>query len=193
MASSSSEESENCLHRPLPGCCGRCMRRSDLFKFAVPVGWIIIIIMAVLAYLISPVLRGARPRYGTALLVSFSGIPGVGASLAVFHFLRYDALYNLQDQAHRVARSRKLKIHSTVALLISILALGGAAFFATIGPDLDLCAHETCGADVSWCLVSFTASAVWWLCLGLAFRYHRREQMKVTGDQGDTVEMMDSI
>lgn len=188
MSSTDDAESGGFLRKRLPGPCGRHLKVGDLFKIIVPASWVLIVFMAVLAYLISPMLRNESPRWGTAALVGFSGIPGVGASLAVFQFLRYDSMYTIQGVEEKRRRNSRLRMHCIVSSAIVVIALCGALFFGTVGDSLGVCAHTTCGADVSWCIISLLASAVWGLCLLLALRIRNTNTVS-----SEVVENMDSI
>ena len=67
-------------------------------------------------------------------------------------------------------RIRALRIHSLLSLGASATAIVLAVFFGVYAPGMDMCAHESCGADVSWSLITLVVSVLW---MGVTLLGHR--------------------
>mmetsp|Transcript_21053 Transcript_21053/g.44173 ORF Transcript_21053/g.44173 Transcript_21053/m.44173 type:complete len:297 (+) Transcript_21053:226-1116(+) len=86
------------LDRTVCSCCGGATTTiGDLFKLVVPVGWTFVAIAACLAYLVSPLSRGDSPRWGSACLVAFSALAGIGLSSAVYGFHRKTSSFAIEE------------------------------------------------------------------------------------------------
>lgn len=148
-------------------CCSTTV--GDLFKLFVPVVWTIISFCAVVAYLCAPLSRGDSPRWGSASLVFFGTLAGLGLSAAVYSFHRTTSACSVEwTNEQRQSRSLRLSIHACVAAVFSLLGIALVVFFAVpaFASEMGRCAHETCGADVGWSAISLAASLPW---LGLAY------------------------
>jgi hypothetical protein len=143
-------------------CCGNTC--GDYFKLTVPVGWTVTSFCATMAYLLAPLARNGDPRWGTAALVSLSFFSGIGSSSAVYNFHRTASYELTTDENTLQERKKKLYYHFGISSLFIIVSAVLIIFFAFVAPDFDLCAHETCGADVSWSAISLVVSIVWFAC-----------------------------
>uniref|UniRef100_A0A7S1FQ50 Uncharacterized protein n=1 Tax=Corethron hystrix TaxID=216773 RepID=A0A7S1FQ50_9STRA len=137
---------------------------GDLFKLIVPAGWTAVCFAAFLAYLLSPLSRGDPPRVGSACVVLVAALSGSGLSTAVFSFHRATSTFSIDwDEGQKESRRQRLKIHSSISTNFSLLSLALVIFFAGFAPQRELCAHETCGADVGWSAISLISSVIWLL------------------------------
>lgn len=171
-------------------CTNTC---GDLFKLIVPVGWSITAFAATLAYLLAPLRRNEDPRWGTGALVSVSAFAGVGASIAIYNFHR-TASYILSNESS-VAEERKSKLrnHTIGSAVFSVLCVALTLFFAFIAPSLDLCSHETCGADISWSVIGLGTSLVWVLAVFFEKRKNRNQMAHATDNGPITGISMEDI
>ena len=175
---------QQCLNRQVTksNSCG------DLFKLVVPVGWTCVAFMATLAYLLAPLRRQEPPRWGTAALVSLSAFAGVGASLAVYNFHR-TASYQLSNADKDALRKRKNALfrHIISSSIFIVTSISLAIFFAFIAPDLDVCSHETCGADVSWSMIALLVSCLWTTSTMVAYKHIQGMDVEVSDIQLDEI------
>merc|ERR1712151_106456 len=182
----------SCLEKNV--CCSTTI--GDLFKLIIPVGWTIVVLCAVLAYLLSPLSRGDSPRWGTVALVGVSLFTGIGLSAAVYSFHRATSSSSIEwaDDNQSQIRRRWLNVHAAISSLFLVLSLFLTIFFATLAPRLDACAHESCGADVSWSLISLVVAFVWIIVTLLGFRELYFKTLPANDDCGEvnkeTVEEM---
>eukprot|EP00532_Pseudo-nitzschia_australis_P011517 CAMPEP_0168238952 /NCGR_PEP_ID=MMETSP0140_2-20121125/21209_1 /TAXON_ID=44445 /ORGANISM="Pseudo-nitzschia australis, Strain 10249 10 AB" /LENGTH=200 /DNA_ID=CAMNT_0008173117 /DNA_START=67 /DNA_END=673 /DNA_ORIENTATION=+ len=70
-------------------------------------------------------------------------------------------------------RQRVLRIHAILSLSGAIMSIVLLIFFGVFASDLDKCAHETCGADVSWSCITLVISLSW---MGVTYLGHRHLQ-----------------
>ena len=70
-------------------------------------------------------------------------------------------------------RQRTLRIHAMLSLGGAILSIVLVVFFGAFASDQDKCAHETCGADVSWSCITLVVSVSW---MGVTYLGHRHLQ-----------------
>eukprot|EP00943_MAST-04B_sp_MAST-4B-sp1_P007037 g7037.t1 len=175
---------EDCLKRQITSTS----TLGDYFKLFVPFGWTVTAFMATLAYLFAPLARNAPPRWGTAALVSVSAFAGVGTSKAVYNFHR-TASYKLSYSDKDAVNTRKnlLFLHLILSHIFLIASVVLAIFFANIAPDLDVCSHETCGADVSWSLIAALVSFFWVAVTILAYRRMQNVNHEVSDIQLDAI------
>eukprot|EP00536_Pseudo-nitzschia_multiseries_P006867 jgi/Psemu1/194029/e_gw1.151.47.1 len=82
--------------------------------------------------------------------------------------------------ARQQQRARTLRIHAVVSLGFCLLSIVLAVFFGVFASDLDKCAHETCGADVSWSCITLTVSALWMGVTYLGYEDLRRMSLRNT-------------
>jgi len=152
-------------------CCGPNLTVGDLFKLVIPVGWTVIVLCAILAYLFSPLSKGESPRWGTSGLICVSLISGIGLSVSIYSFHRTTSSASVEwTNEQRSLRQGKLVIHMTLAMMISVLSLGLIIFFAIFASDMNKCAHKTCGADVGWSSISLITSVLWILVAWLGIK-----------------------
>lgn len=138
----------------------------------IPLGWTVVALCAVLAYLLSPLSRGDSPRWGTVALVSVSLFTGIGLSAAVYSFHRTTSSSSIEwtDDNQSQMRRRRLNVHAAISSSFLVLSVFLTIFFATFAPRLDACAHESCGADVGWSLISLVVASLWIIVTSLGFR-----------------------
>jgi len=176
--------------------------------------------MACLAYLLSPLSRGDMPRWDSALLVAMSGMAGIGLSIAVYNFHRKTSSFAAEenyndgrssttdnndddDDANKMTISQSklhereltLRIHAILSSLFSILSITLAIFFGAFASELDKCAHESCGADVSWSCITLGTSIVWMGITFLGYRHYFRRRRSLSmlpgrSDKDDNDELM---
>jgi hypothetical protein len=161
---------------------------GDYFKILLPFGWTVTAFMATLAYLFAPLARNEPPRWGTAALVSLSAFAGVGASIAVYNFHRtasYKLSHSDKDAVNR--RKKSLFFHLILSSIFIIASVVLAVFFAFIAPDLNVCSHETCGADVSWSMIALLVSFVWVSATIIAYRHMQNVNHEVSDIQLDAI------
>ncbi len=143
-------------------CCFRSATIGDLFKLIVPVGWTIIAFCAVLAYLISPLSRGDNPRWDSACLVLFNALSTAGLSAAIFRFHRSTSYYSIEWTNEQIyQRKMSLFLFRFVAASFILLSMVILVYFAAFAENLNKCAHETCSADVSWCIITLIVNLTW--------------------------------
>mmetsp|Transcript_14620 Transcript_14620/g.31803 ORF Transcript_14620/g.31803 Transcript_14620/m.31803 type:complete len:215 (+) Transcript_14620:289-933(+) len=189
-------------------CCSSATTTiGDLFKLIVPIGWSVVALGACLAYLIAPLSRGDPPRWESAALVALSGVAGIGLSVAVYSFHRKTSSFAVEENyfnddekgdneddggngeeiqtttatllsMKQKQRSRVLKIHAILSSLFSILSIALVIFFGAFASDMDKCAHETCGADVSWSCITLAVSLLWMGVTYLGYRHLQRLPMQ---------------
>lgn len=193
------------LDTPVCKCCGGNNKTTigDVFKLIIPVAWSTVAFMACLAYLISPLSRGDTPRWGSAALVALSGAAGTGLSIAIYSFHRTTSSFAIEENyvessndgdgereqdedqqgttkleppMKKIQRQKMLQIHAVLALGLSILSIILAIFFGVFASNLNKCAHETCGADVSWSCITLVVSVLWMGITYLGFK-HLRQQL----------------
>lgn len=164
-------------------CCFSCSKSAtattttigDLFKLVIPLGWTIVAGAACLAYLIAPLSRGDSPRWGSAALVVFSAVAGIGLSMAIYSFHRKTSSFAIEEtfinEEQIQFRRRTLRIHGILSSCFSILSTILAIFFGIFASDMDRCAHETCGADVSWSCITLVVSMLWMGVTYLGYRH----------------------
>jgi len=163
-------------------CCSTSV--GDLFKLIVPIGWTAVSFAAVLAYLLAPLSRGESPRWGSASVVSVAALSGLGLSAAVFSFHRATSAFSVEwDEWQMMERRKRLITHTGLSVAFSTLSTALVIFFTAFAPKKELCAHETCGADVSWSIIALGTSLLW---LGMALLGMRDSGSK-KGEEG-TVE-----
>jgi len=164
-----SEFQKKILDRNL--CFGPNLTVGDLFKLVIPVGWTVVVLCAILAYLFSPLSKGEPPRWGTAGLIFVSLVSGIGLSVAIYSFHRTTSPASVEwTNEQRSQRQGGLIIHTIIALIVSVLSFGLVVFFALFASDMDRCAHETCGADVGWSAISLITASLWMLVAWLGMR-----------------------
>lgn len=181
-------------------CCSSATTTiGDLFKLIVPVGWSVVALLACLAYLLAPLSRGDPPRWESALLVALSGVAGIGLSIAVYSFHRKTSSFAVEENysnnveqgdneddggkgderetttatlmsTKQKQRRHVLKIHAILSSLFVTLSIILIIFFGAFASDMDKCAHETCGADVSWSCITLAVSLLW---MGVTYLGHR--------------------
>lgn len=188
------------LDRSIWHCCG-CKSSTtlgDAFKLCIPISWSAICVMACLAYLISPLSRGDSPRWGSAGLVALSGLAGIGLSVAIYNFHRKtssfaaeenydddvggagtgDGIADCETTATKLRRrGRTLRIHSIASASFCVLSCSLAVFFGAFASGLDKCAHESCGADVSWSCITLGVALAWMFVTILGYRDLRRRTL----------------
>ena len=157
---------------------------GDFFKLIIPAGWTVVAFMATLAYLLAPLRRKKTPRWGTASLVSLSAFAGVGASVAIYNFHR-TASYQLSNSDTDAVKKRikTLFVHIVLSSVFITTSIVLAIFFAFIAPNLDVCSHETCGADVSWSLIALIVSLVWTISTMIAYKHVQQINLEVSDIQ----------
>ena len=170
---------EECLKKQVT----KTISLGDCFKLIIPFGWTIVAFMATLAYLLAPLRRKEPPRWGTASLVSLSAFAGVGACVAIYNFHR-TASYQLSNTDTDAVKKRikSLFVHIVISSIFIVTSIVLAIFFAFIAPDLDVCSHETCGADVSWSLIALMVSLVWAISTIIAYKHIQQMNLQQDHD-----------
>lgn len=152
---------------------------GDCFKLIIPFGWSIVAFIATFAYLLAPFRRNELPRWGTAALVSLSAFAGIGACVSIYNFHR-TASYQLSNTDAEAVNKRikSLFVHIIISSIFIVSSIGLTIFFTFIAPDLNLCSHETCGADVSWSLITLIVSIVWSISIITAYKHIQKMNLQ---------------
>ena len=141
-------------------CCSTTA--GDLFKLILPVGWAVISLCAVIAYLSAPLSRGDSPRWGSAALVCVAALSGIGLTAGTYSFHRSTSKCSIDwDEGQRASRRRRLRVHALLSATFLLLTFILLIFFATVASGLGRCAHETCGADIGWSAIALGVSLLW--------------------------------
>ena len=156
---------------------------GDFFKLIIPFVWTVVAFMATLAYLLAPLRRKEPPRWGTASLVSLSAFAGVGACVAIYNFHRTASYQLSNDDIYSVKkRIKSLFAHIVISSIFIVTSIVLAIFFAFIAPDLNVCSHEKCGADVSWSLIALMISIVWTISTIMAYKHIQQMNLQQHND-----------
>jgi len=57
--------------------------------------------------------------------------------------------------------ARKLRLRSLLLLGISLVLVAFTVLVGVVGSDLGICGHDSCGADVSWLLITLAFMSLW--------------------------------
>ena len=192
------------LFRQLP--CSPTLRCGDLLKLIVPISWAIFGFMAMLAYMIAPLARGDSPRWSTMLLVASAIIPGVGAAITIWKHHRYESYTQLstkllsgnvedeeqtQSEINNFINVRaQLKCELYLAIFVLVASVIGIIFFSAIAPGIQACAHATCGADVSWSVITFFGSVIWIIAIRLGLQWTNKAAVRAVQSRIDAADEM---